>query len=130
MHCLQQAHNTCVYVVLYATKWVRLALDTILKASEKGARQRLTAENNYSDYKGFTASSSGTNDLSIMILRKSETERKRRTEKKSRREIIAVQNEDKKKIDAKFPVSYWFIGLMVYCPRRDFAQRRNPEEAP
>ena len=48
-----------------------------------------------------------------MILRKSETERKRRTEMKSEREIIAVQNEDKKKIDAKFPVSYWFIGLMV-----------------
>ena len=85
-------------------------MDTILKASEKSAGQRLSAENNYSNYKGFTRSSSGTNDRSTSILRKSETERKRRTEKKSQREIIAMH---KKKIDAKFPVRYWFIGLML-----------------
>ena len=62
VHCLQQGHNTCVYVVTWATRG--LALDT--KPSTEGARQWLMAENNCS--KGFTKGSGGTNDRSIMIL--------------------------------------------------------------
>ena len=70
MHCLQQAHNKCAYVVPSATKWI--ALDK--KASEKGARQWVAEENNYS--KGFTKSIGGTSNRSIMILRRESAHQK------------------------------------------------------